>query len=207
MKEFRIKDMKWFLEDEGLSAILERLPEVTDARRHYVAVPYKDGKLFIKTFVEKGAVGALRNRTIPRGRKEYETGKRLASMAIRTPGCLGYGVGRNRSCVIQDWIDGEGFVHVFFRHGYRERLIPALAELIPEVQKDEICADQGNDEQGPVDHSTPAFQGSATATARAPIVTGSMKPMKSAGLVPTTSSCAPETVITGSEAPEGALLR
>jgi tRNA A-37 threonylcarbamoyl transferase component Bud32 len=139
MKEFRIKDMKWFLEDEGLSAILERLPEVTDARRHYVAVPYKDGKLFIKTFVEKGAVGALRNRTIPRGRKEYETGKRLASMAIRTPGCLGYGVGRNRSCVIQDWIDGEGFVHVFFRHGYRERLIPALAELLKRLKEKGVC--------------------------------------------------------------------
>jgi RIO-like serine/threonine protein kinase len=139
MKELRTKDMKWFLEDEGLSAVLEKLPEVSDARRHYVTVPYKNGKVFIKTFVEKGALGVLRNRTVPRGRKEYEIGKRLASIAIRTPGCLGYGVSRNRSCVIQDWIDGEGFVHVFFRHGYRERLIPPLAELLRRLKEEGVC--------------------------------------------------------------------
>lgn len=139
MKEFRTKDMKWFLEDEGLEGVLGRLPEVSGGRRHYATVPYKDGKLFIKTFVEKGALGALRNRTIPRGRKEYETGKRLASIAIRTPDCHGYGVGSNRSCVIQDWVDGEGFVHVFFRHGHRERLIPALAELLRRLKEKGVC--------------------------------------------------------------------
>ncbi len=139
MKEFRTKGMRWLLEDEGLADVLGRLPEVSGGRRHYATVPYKDGKLFIKTFVEKGALGALRNRTIPRGRKEYETGKRLASIAIRTPDCHGYGVGSNRSCVIQDWVDGEGFVHVFFRHGYRERLIPALAELLRRLKENGVC--------------------------------------------------------------------
>ena len=139
MKEFRIKGMKWFLEDEGLPAVLEKLPEVTDARRHYITVPYKEGEVFIKTFVEKGALGILRNRTVPRGKKEYETGKRLASIGIRTPGCLGYGVGRKRSCVVQDRIDGEGFVRVFFRHGYREQLIPALAELLRGLKENGVC--------------------------------------------------------------------
>lgn len=139
MKEFRIKGMKWFLDDEGLAAVLEKLPEVTDARRQYVTVPYKDGKLFIKTFIEKGALGILRNRTVPRGKKEYLTGKRLASIKIETPGCHGYGVGSSRSCVIQDWVDGEGFVHVFFRHGYRERLIPALAGLLRRLKENGVC--------------------------------------------------------------------
>lgn len=139
MKEFRTKGMRWFLEDEGLEGMLEHLPEVSGGRRHYVTVPYKDGRLFIKTFVEKGAIGVLRNRTVPRGRKEYETGKRLASIEIETPGCHGYGVGSNRSCVIQDWIDGESFVHVFFRHGYRERLIPALAELLRRLKGNGVC--------------------------------------------------------------------
>lgn len=139
MKEFWIKGMKWFLDDEGLAAVLEKLPEVTDARRHYVAMPYKKGRVFIKTFVEKGALGALRNRTVPRGKKEYMTGKELASIGIRTPGCLGYGVGRGRSCVVQDWIDGEGFVHVFFRHGYREQLIPALAGLLRGLKENGVC--------------------------------------------------------------------
>jgi len=139
MKEFRIKGMKWFLDDEGLAAVLEKLPEVTGARRHYVSMPYKKGRVFIKTFVEKGALGILRNRAVPRGKKEYLTGKRLASIGIRTPGCLGYGVSRKRSCVIQAWIDGEGFVRVFFRHGYREQLIPALAELLRDLKKNGVC--------------------------------------------------------------------
>jgi len=139
VKEFRTKGMRWFLEDEGLAGALEHLPEVSGGRRQYVTVPYKDGKLFIKTFVEKGAIGALRNRTVPRGRKEYETGKRLASIKIETPGCHGYGVGGNRSCVIQDWVDGESFVHVFFRPGYRERLIPALAELLRRLKENVVC--------------------------------------------------------------------
>lgn len=139
MKEFRIKGMKWLLEDEGLSVVLEQLPEVSDARRHYITVPYKNGKIFIKTFVEKGVFGVLRNRTVPRGKKEYQIEKRLASIPIRTPKCLGYGVSRKHSCVIQDWIDGEGFVHVFFRHRSREELLSALAELLGRLKENGVC--------------------------------------------------------------------
>lgn len=139
MKEFRIKGMRWFLKDEGMADVLERLPESADTRRHYTVVPYKDGKIFIKTFVEKGPIGALRNRTVPRGRKEYETGKRLASMSIRTPECLGYGIGRKRSSVILHWIEGESFVHIFLRQGLSKDLISGLAGLLRKLKENGVC--------------------------------------------------------------------
>lgn len=104
--------IRWFLEEKDLTLILPNYAPANERRRGYAVLPYRSGKVFIKSFIEKGFFGYARNILNPRGKKEYITGKRLNEMGIETPKPLGYGIGKHRSYIIQQFLEGESVTSV-----------------------------------------------------------------------------------------------
>ena len=129
-----INTAQWFLNDEKLVEVLTDFLHPPGERRWYAVYPFGAGKIFVKSFVEKGFLGFLRNRVSPRGRKEYVFSERLKSLSISTPQSYGYGTGPSHSAVVQEWIDGKSFVAAFFETKERKHLIVALAELLKKLK-------------------------------------------------------------------------
>jgi tRNA A-37 threonylcarbamoyl transferase component Bud32 len=103
-------NIAWFLEadaPDGLDRAVSGIVEEADVRRGYASRPLGDKKIFVKFFLERGLWGALRNRLMPRGRKEYDLAKRILAHAIATPRPLGYGIGAGGSFIVQEWVDGR----------------------------------------------------------------------------------------------------
>jgi len=130
MKAPKFNNIKWFLEDNGLIPLLGSLPLNEEVKRGYFTCDYKDKGIFIKSFKEKGSVGFIRNRVSPRGKKEYNAGKRLLALSIMTPKPLGYGISDRGSYIIQERIEGNTFVNIFFESKDRAGLIMKLADLL-----------------------------------------------------------------------------
>ncbi len=128
MKRVRKNGISWFLDGhEGLEALVEGIVEEEETRRSYATASCGDGKVFVKFFLERGVGGRIRNRVMPRGRKEYRLGKRILSASVATPLPMGYGIGRGGSFVIQELIEGETLKSVFEGALQREPLVDALA--------------------------------------------------------------------------------
>ncbi|MDR2018055.1 MAG: hypothetical protein LBQ00_04160 [Syntrophobacterales bacterium] len=129
MKVHIINGTKWRLEDEGLLEILGQVTGNGAVRRGYAVYPYRDGKVFIKAFLEKGLSGFVRNKILPRGKKEFVAGTRLISFGIATPRPLGYGITPNGSYIIQEWIEAENFSSIL-KKGDGAHLLAGLAGLL-----------------------------------------------------------------------------
>lgn len=130
MRASRIDSIKWLLKEEGLKDVLKQFSHKEGERRTYTVYKYKDGRIFIKSFLEKGLGGLLRNIFIPRGKREYELGEKLSSLGVLTPVVLGYGTSRRGSYVIQEWIEGESLIRQLEKTGEREKLFVGLADLL-----------------------------------------------------------------------------
>lgn len=124
MKVYDINGIEWHLADEGLAEIVKALPGKDDARRGYAAYPYREGRVFIKSFVEKGVTGFVRNRTLPRGKKEYLAAERLLSFSIAAPKALGYGKGAAGSYIIEEWLPGVSLASRLKEGGTDRRFLP-----------------------------------------------------------------------------------
>ena len=97
MKRVRKNGISWFLDEhEGLEAVVEGIVEEEETRRSYTIRDWGDKKVFVKFFLERGLGGCIRNRVMPRGKKEYELGKRILSASVATPVPMGYGIGKGR---------------------------------------------------------------------------------------------------------------
>lgn len=143
MKRVRKNGISWFLDEhEGLEAMVEGVVEEEETRRSYAVTSCGDGKVFVKFFLEQGVGGFLRNRLMPRGRKEYKVGKRILSASVATPVPMGYGRGRGGSFVIQELIEGQTFKSVFDGALQRESLVDALALLLRQLA---ACGIRHND--------------------------------------------------------------
>ncbi|NLT23100.1 MAG: phosphotransferase [Syntrophorhabdus sp.] len=130
--------IEWHLDDRGLIEVLRPFSHRGGERRAYGAYPFRAGRVFVKSFLEKGLLGAIRNRVHPRGRVEYLMSRRLASLGISTPVSYGYGSGPGTSCVVHEYIEGESFIDVFHRSGDRGKLIAALAELLKTLERHHV---------------------------------------------------------------------
>ena len=130
MRIQRLNNIKWFLEDSALIDALKGLVSREDARRGYFNLDYQDKKAFVKFFAERGISGSIRHIISPRGRKEYRLGKRLLEMSVPTPKPLGYGLSDIGSYVIQQWIEGDAFVDLFFEGKNRPELLNNLADFL-----------------------------------------------------------------------------
>ncbi|MBA4416991.1 MAG: hypothetical protein C0392_03625 [Syntrophus sp. (in: bacteria)] len=131
MKVYKGNDTEWHLADEDLIPIIADISGKDEVKRGYTTFPYKGGKVFIKSFIEKGIAGFVRNRVLPRGKKEYLLGVKLSSFSIPTPMPLGYGVSPMGSYIIQEWVEGNSLSYALKEEkGKREALIDRLAVLL-----------------------------------------------------------------------------
>ena len=133
-----IGNIEWFLRDEDLADVLRDFSHPPEERRHYGVYPFKTGKIFVKSFSEKGLIGHLRNKINPRGKREYLLGQKLMSLSIKTPGMYGYGIGPASSSVVEEWIPGESFIKTFLESADRTALVIALAELLKKLKEKHV---------------------------------------------------------------------
>ena len=131
---FKKAGTTWFLEDPSLEQVVERFDHEPKERRGHFTSEYGDGKVFIKFFQERGFSGLIRNRILPRGKKEYDLSKRLRSLSVLTPKALGYGISPHGSYVIQEWIEGEPLIDWKDDRSRRQQLISGLVALLRELK-------------------------------------------------------------------------
>ncbi len=143
MKKVRKNGISWFLDDhDGLEAMVEGIVEDEETRRSYAIRDCGARKVFVKFFLEQGASGCIRNRLMPRGKKEYALGKRILSACVATPLPMGYGIGRAGSFVIQEMIEGETFKAAFDGTLPQEPLVDALVLFLKQLA---ACGIRHND--------------------------------------------------------------
>jgi tRNA A-37 threonylcarbamoyl transferase component Bud32 len=131
---FKTAGTTWFLEDRSLERVVEQLGHEPKEKRAHFIWEHDKGKVFIKFFQERGLSGLIRNRILPRGKKEYELSKRLRSLSILTPKALGYGISPRGSYVIQEWIKGEPLIAWIDDRSKRQRLISALVTILQQLK-------------------------------------------------------------------------
>jgi len=131
---FKTSGITWFLEDEPLERVVQELAYEPAQRRVHLVREYEHGKVFIKFFREKGLSGQIRNRILPRGKKEYELSKKLRSLSIPTPKPLGYGVAPQGSYLVQEWIEGVPLLDWVENRNKREQLLVSLVTLLARLK-------------------------------------------------------------------------
>lgn len=130
MKTVKANGISWFLDDEALVPAVSELNELRDKRRGYRTIRSANGTVFAKYFLEEGIWGLIRNRVDPRGKKEYQIGKKLLSLSIVTPNPVGYGLGRFGSFVLQEWIEARPFKTAFADQRIQPKLLGSLARML-----------------------------------------------------------------------------
>jgi tRNA A-37 threonylcarbamoyl transferase component Bud32 len=118
--------VRWVLVDESLATPLASVRPGDTTRRDHFFVETEGGEVFVKVFRERGLEGFLRNRLAPRGKVEFELGRRLRDLGVPTPEPLGYGVGKNHSFAVQRRLSGEHLSALLAR---REERLPRLKDL------------------------------------------------------------------------------
>ncbi len=99
---------------------------------------YQGGKVFIKSFQEKGLTGRIRHFFAPRGRIEFQIGAQLAALAIPTPRVLGYGTGKNSSAVVEEYIDAQSLLYAIQKAANRDGLLALLADFLKQLKQQHI---------------------------------------------------------------------
>lgn len=138
MNAQRINDTNWFLDDKDLFDLLTGLSVNKDGKRGYFSCDYKGKGVFLKFFKEKGFVGYIRNKLLPRGRKEYSAGKKLLALSITTPQPLGYGISDRGSSIIQERIEGDTLINLFLKSKERKDFLLRLTQLLRELKKGKV---------------------------------------------------------------------
>jgi tRNA A-37 threonylcarbamoyl transferase component Bud32 len=134
MKIYSAGNTKWSLTEEGLESVVQQFSHPGRKRRHYMALDYQGGKVFIKSFLEKGLTGHIRHLVSPRGKTEFQIGSRLAFLGISTPRVLGYGTGRNTSAVVEEHIDGPSLLYAIQKTPNRDNLLILLADFLKQLK-------------------------------------------------------------------------
>ena len=137
MHRLRKNDISWFLDDDypGIDEAVAGIVEEADVRRGYASRPCGGGKIFVKFFLEHGIAGLARNKIMPRGRKEYDLGKRILAGGIATPRPLGYGAGAGGSFIVQEWVEGRTLRSAFYdAAAEKDALLDDLARLLRQLE-------------------------------------------------------------------------
>lgn len=130
MRHTEINGIRWFLKDKTIEEILRGFYKDEDKKRGHFTAGHSNGKIFIKSFKEKGFYGFVRNRVLPRGKKEFLVGMKLTALSILTPEPLGYGISDSGSYVVQKWIDGITFIDAYGSSDKKTELLIKLASLL-----------------------------------------------------------------------------
>lgn len=134
MEKYSAGNIDWFLMEEGLQGIVEQFSHSENTRRDYRIYDYQGGKVFIKSFLETGFVGRVRHLFTPRGKTEFLIGNHLTSLGIPAPKVLGYGIGRNTSSVVEEYIEGHSLLYAIKKTADQSRIFTLLADLLVQLK-------------------------------------------------------------------------
>jgi tRNA A-37 threonylcarbamoyl transferase component Bud32 len=135
MKAITIDAVRWFLEDERLIDAVAGITPLKGQRRTFFTRPFLDSTVFIKYFNEQGISGSARNKILPRGKREYEQGRRLRSLAVPTPNPMGYGLSPKGSFLIQEHVLGESLATALSAPEGRGEFLPRLAGFLKTLKQ------------------------------------------------------------------------
>jgi tRNA A-37 threonylcarbamoyl transferase component Bud32 len=139
MKRLRRDGISWFLDGgDDLVRVIAGVTEKGDARRGYSFRESGNARVFLKYFLEQGISGFVRNRIMPRGKKEYDLATHILAGSVAVPRPLGYGVGARGSFVIQERIEGRTLKAAFEAGGPRGPLLDGLALLLARLASEGI---------------------------------------------------------------------
>ena len=130
MKKYPAKELNWFLEDETLFAVLKDFTHPPGARRHYTVYEHGDNRVFVKSFIEKGVSGHIRQLVSPRGKKEFLIARGLKALSIPAPKALGYAVGGRVSAIAEGFIEGKSLLELIKEGAGRKGLLRSLADFL-----------------------------------------------------------------------------
>ncbi|HVN96434.1 MAG TPA: lipopolysaccharide kinase InaA family protein [Syntrophorhabdaceae bacterium] len=133
LKRYSLGVTDWYLMEEGLKVVVAHLAGKDKERRYYGTFDYQGGRVFIKSFLEAGFAGRIRHLFAPRGKREFAIGNRLAALSIPTPAVLGYGIGRNSSSIIEEYIEGQSLLDAIKKTSDRDTLFSLLAGLLAQL--------------------------------------------------------------------------
>jgi len=128
----------WSLTEEGLKSIVQQFSHPENKRRHHVVLDYQVGKVFIKSFLENGFTNRIRHVLQPRGKIEFQIGERLASLGILTPRVLGYGMAKNVSAVVEEYIDGQSLLYMIQKTVDRDHLLILLSNFLKQLKQKHV---------------------------------------------------------------------
>ena len=134
LKMYSVGGIGWRLAEDGLKGVVEQFSHPKNKRRHYMVFDYHGGKVFIKSFLEEGFSGRVRHFLLPRGKIEFRTGSRLAALGILTPKVLGYGIGKNTSAVVTEYVDARSFLDMIKKTALHDALYILLAGLLKQLK-------------------------------------------------------------------------
>jgi tRNA A-37 threonylcarbamoyl transferase component Bud32 len=138
LKKYSLGNTKWSLTEEGLESVAQQFTHPENKRRHYMVLDYQGGKVFIKSFLEKGLSGYIRHLISPRGKIEFQIGARLDFLGISTPRVLGYGIGKYTSAVVEEYIDGQSLLYAIQKTANRDDLLTLLADFLKQLKQKHI---------------------------------------------------------------------
>ncbi len=122
--------IRWVLADGAVGQALAPLRPGESGRRGYATVCADGEKLFVKAFRERGLEGMIRQRLAPRGKAEFDLGRRLIQRGVPTPEPLGYGIAKRHSFVVQRHLDGQSLLEALNDEERRPALFQALARFL-----------------------------------------------------------------------------
>jgi tRNA A-37 threonylcarbamoyl transferase component Bud32 len=138
IKKYSIGNINWFLTEKGLEGVVEQFLHPANKRRYYMVYDYQGGKVFIKSFLEKGLTGHIRHLISPRGKIEFQIGAQLTSLGMSTPKVLGYGIGKNTSAVVEEYIDAQSLLYAIQKAAHRDDLLALLADFLKQLKQKHI---------------------------------------------------------------------
>jgi RIO-like serine/threonine protein kinase len=138
MKQYSAGNTNWSLTEEGLESVVQQFLHPENKRRHYMVLEYQGGKVFIKSFLERGIAGRIRHFISPRGKVEFQISMQLASLGIPTPKVLGYGIGKKTSAVVEEHIDGQSLLYTIQKTSSRDDLLVLLADFLKQLKQKHI---------------------------------------------------------------------
>jgi tRNA A-37 threonylcarbamoyl transferase component Bud32 len=138
MKKYSAGNTKWFLTEDGLESIVQQFSHPDNKRRHYMVLEYQGGKVFIKSFLEKGLTGHIRHLFSPRGKIEFQIGSHLAFLGISTPKVLAYGIEKHTSAIVEEYIDGQSLLYAIQKTANRDELLIRLADFLKQLKQKHI---------------------------------------------------------------------
>ena len=138
MKKYSAGNTRWSLTEEGLESVVEQFIRPENKRRHYMVLEYQGGKVFIKSFLERGIAGHIRHFISPRGKVEFQISMQLLPLPYQHQRSSVTGSEKTLLRLWRNISMGKVFSIRFRRLGNRDGLLILLADFLKQLRQKHI---------------------------------------------------------------------